>query len=86
MHVPTVSAPLGPARRCDKMLCFAVILEVLEAAQAIADHRRSPLKYRSSMASQLLTIARATRCDAAHLRWCVQKGLRCLKIACDVLR
>ena len=30
--------------------------------------------------------ARATRCDAAHLRWCVQKGLRCLKIAFDVLR
>ena len=31
-------------------------------------------------------IARATRCDAAHLRWWVQNELRCLKIACDVLR
>ena len=33
-----------------------------------------------------LVLARATRCDAAHLRWCFIKGLRCLKIACDVLR
>ena len=31
-------------------------------------------------------IARATRCDAAHLRLWVPNELRCLKIACDVLR
>ena len=34
----------------------------------------------------LLPIARATRCNAIHLRWCVPNVLRCLKIACDVLR
>ena len=28
----------------------------------------------------------ATRCDIAHLRWDVLKPLRCIKIACDVLR
>ena len=32
------------------------------------------------------TIARATRCDAAHLRWWVPNELRYLKFACDVLR
>ena len=28
----------------------------------------------------------ATRCNAAHLRWDDLKPLRCIKIACDVLR
>ena len=64
MHVPTVSVSLGPATRCDKMVHFAAILEVLEASQAIADHRRCPLKY-CSMASQLLTM----ECFHHLLRW-----------------
>ena len=32
------------------------------------------------------SIGPATRCDAAHPRWDVLKHLRCIKIACDVLR
>ena len=31
-------------------------------------------------------IAQATRCDVAHLRVCVRRVLRWLKIACDVLQ
>ena len=38
------------------------------------------------MISQAGSIGLATYCDAAHLRQCVQKGLGCLKVVCDVLR
>ena len=31
-------------------------------------------------------IGPATHCDAAHLRWGVLNPLRCITIACDVLR
>ena len=34
----------------------------------------------------LQSIGPATRCDATHPRWNVLKPLRCIKIACDVLR
>ena len=47
---------IGPATRCGKIDHFAAILKVLEASQSIAAHRRSLLKNRSSVASQLATM------------------------------
>ena len=47
---------IGPAIRCDEKDHFAVIWRVLGASQVIAAHRRSLLKNRSSVASQLRTM------------------------------
>ena len=40
----------------------------------------------AAMLVHMSSIGPATRCDTAHLRWDVLKALRCIKIACDVLR